>query len=124
MNRFFQALFLLWFFVVKKTVFKINFQKQSWEIGILKEGVILFLKRNLFLPLLGCNNLFGEIRIIDEKINFYSIASTKIGCTEELRQLEEQFVLLLENSTLSFKIEENEAELYNSEKELIFKLYR
>ena len=81
-------------------------------------------EKKFFSATLGCNNLFGEIRIIDEKINFYSIASTKIGCTEELRQLEEQFVLLLENSTLSFKIEENEAELYNSEKELIFKLYR
>ena len=123
-NRFFSSFVFVLVFSCQKDSFQNKLSETilgNWNIE--RGGNFIFEKKS-FSATLGCNNLFGEIRITNEKINFYSIASTKIGCTEELRQLEEQFVLLLENSTLSFKIEENEAELYSSESELIFKLYR
>ena len=124
MNRFISSFVFVMVFCCQKDSFQNKLSETilgNWNIE--RGGNFIFEKKS-FSATLGCNNLFGEIRIIDEKINFYSIASTKIGCREELRQLEEQFVLLLENSTLSFKIEENEAELYNSKRDLIFKLYR
>ena len=124
MNRFISSFVFVMVFCCQKDSFQNKLSETilgNWNIE--RGGNFIFEKKS-FSATLGCNNLVGEIRIINEKINFYSIESTKIGCKEEIRQLEEQFVLLLENSTLSFKIEENEAELYNSKRDLIFKLYR
>ena len=100
MNRFFSSFVFVMVFCCQKDSFQNKLSETilgNWNIE--RGGNFIFEKKS-FSATLGCNNLFGEIRIIDEKINFYSIASTKIGCTEEFRQLEEQFVLLLENSTL------------------------
>ena len=124
MNRFFSSCVFVLVFCCQKDTFQNKLLETilgNWNI---EGGGNFIFENNSFSASLGCNKLFGEIRIIDEKINFYSIASTKIGCTEELTELEEQFVLLLENSTLSFNIEENGVKLYNSERKLIFKLYR
>ena len=124
MNRFFSSFVFVLVFSCQKDSFQIKLSETilgNWNI---ERGGNFIFEKNSFSASLGCNKLFGEIRIINEKINFYSIASTKIGCTEELSQLEEQFVSLLENSTLSFNIEENGVKLYNSERELIFTLYR
>ena len=124
MNRFFSSFVFVLVFSCQKDSFQNKLSETilgSWNI---ERGGNFIFEKNSFSASLGCNKLFGEIRIINEKINFYSIASTKIGCTEELSQLEEQFVSLLENSTLSFNIEEKVAKLYNSKRELIFKLYR
>ena len=124
MNRFFSSFVFVLVFSCQKDSFQIKLSETilgNWNI---ERGGNFIFEKNSFSASLGCNKLFGEIRIINEKINFYSIASTKIGCTEELSQLEEQFVSLLENSTLSFNIEGKVAKLYNSKRELIFKLYR
>ena len=123
-NRFFSSFVFVLVFSCQKDSFQNKLSETilgNWNI---ERGGNFIFEKNSFSASLGCNKLFGEIIIINEKINFYSIASTKIGCTEQLTQLEEQFVLLLENSTLSFNIEENAAKLYNSKRELIFKLYR
>ena len=123
-NRFFLIFTLAAFFCCQKEDFQINLAETilgNWNIE--KGGNFIF-EKDSFSASFGCNTFFGEIKITYGKINFYLIASTKIGCTDQLRQLEEQFVLLLENSTLIFNIDENLAKLYNSERELIFTLYR
>jgi heat shock protein HslJ len=123
-NRFFLISSLATFFCCQKEDFQNNLAETilgNWNIE--KGGNFIF-EKDSFSASLGCNTFFGEIKITDGTINFYLIASTKIGCTDQLRQLEEQFILLLENSTLIFSIDENLAKLYNSERELIFKLYR
>ena len=122
--RFFLIFTLAAFFCCQKEDFQNNLSETilgNWNIE--KGGNFIF-EKDSFSASFGCNTFFGEIKITYEKINFYLIASTKIGCTDQLRQLEEQFVLLLENSTLIFNIDENLAKLYNSERELIFTLYR
>ena len=93
----------------------------NWNIE--KGGNFIF-ENDSFSASLGCNTFYGEIKITNGTVNFFLIASTKMGCTDQLRQLEEQFILLLENSILSFDIDENLAKLYNSNRELIFTLYR
>ena len=123
-NRFLLIFVLATFFCCQKKDFQNNLTETilgNWNIE--KGGNFIF-EKDSFSASLGCNTFFGEIKITDETINFYLIASTKIGCTEQLRQLEEQFILLLEYSTLIFNIDENLAKLYNSERELIFTLYR
>ena len=123
-NRFFLIFTLAAFFCCQKEDFQNNLAETilgNWNIE--KGGNFIF-EKDSFSASLGCNTFFGEIKITYGTINFYLIASTKIGCTDQLRQLEEQFVLLLENSTLIFNIDENLAKLYNSERELIFTLYR
>jgi len=123
-NRFFIILALAIFFCCQKEYFQNNLADTilgDWNIE--KGGNFIF-EKDSFSASLGCNTFFGEIKITDGTINFYLIASTKIGCTEQLRQLEEQFILLLEYSTLIFNIDENLAKLYDNERELIFTLYR
>jgi len=123
-NRFFLISSLATFFCCQKEDFQNNLAETilgNWNIE--KGGNFIF-EKDSFSASLGCNTFFGEIKITDGTINFYLIASTKIGCTDQLRQLEEQFILLLENSTLIFNIDENLAKLYNIERELIFILYR
>ncbi|MEC8598958.1 MAG: META domain-containing protein [Bacteroidota bacterium] len=123
-NRFLLISSLATFFCCQKEDFQNNLAETilgNWNIE--KGGNFIF-EKDSFSASLGCNTFFGEIKITDGTINFYLIASTKIGCTDQHRQLEEQFILLLENSTLIFSIDENLAKLYNSERELIFTLYR
>ena len=123
-NRFLLIFALVTFFCCQKEDFQNNLAETilgNWNI---EEGGNFFFEKDSFSASLGCNTFFGEIKITDETINFFLIASTKIGCTDQLSQLEEQFILLLENSTLIFNIDENLAKLYNSERELIFTLYR
>ena len=123
-NRFLLIFALVAFFCCQKEDFQNKLAETmlgNWNIE--KGGNFIF-EKNSFSASLGCNTFFGEIKITDGTINFYLIASTKIGCTEQLRQLEEQFILLLEYSTLIFNIDENLAKLYDSERELIFTLYR
>ena len=107
------------FFCCQKESFQNSLTEKilgNWNI---ENGGSFIFKKDSFLASLGCNNFFGEIKIIDETINFYFIGSTKIGCTAELRKLEKEFILFLENSILSFDIDENRAKLYNSNRELI-----
>ena len=123
-NRFLLIFVLGTFFCCQKEDFQNNLAETilgNWNIE--KGGNFIF-EKDSFSASLGCNTFFGEIKITDGTINFYLIASTKIGCTDQLRQLEEQFILLLENSTLIFNVDEKLAKLYNSEMELIFTLYR
>ena len=123
-NRFLLIFVLVTFFCCQKEDFQNNLAETilgNWNIE--KGGNFIF-EKDSFSASLGCNTFFGEIKITDGTINFYLIASTKIGCTEQLRQLEEQLILLLEYSTLIFHIDENLAKLYDSERELIFTLYR
>tara|TARA_B100000963_G_scaffold205084_1_gene178556 strand:- start:1056 stop:1436 length:381 start_codon:yes stop_codon:yes gene_type:complete len=123
-NRFLLIFTLVTFFCCQKEDFQNNLAETilgNWNIE--KGGNFIF-EKDSFSASLGCNTFFGEIKITDGTINFYLIASTKIGCTGQLSQLEEQFILLLENSTLIFNIDENLAKLYNSKRELIFTLYR
>ena len=123
-NRFLLISALASFFCCQKEDFQNKLAETilgNWNIE--KGGNFIF-EKDSFSASLGCNTFFGEIKITDGTINFYLIASTKIGCTDHLRQLEEQFILLLEYSTLIFSIDENLAKLYNSERELIFTLYR
>lgn len=123
-NRFLLIFVLGTFFCCQKEDFQNNLAETilgNWNI---KKGGNFIFEKDSFSASLGCNTFFGEIKITDGTINFYLIASTKIGCTEQLRQLEEQFILLLEYSTLIFHIDENLAKLYDSERELIFTLHR
>ena len=123
-NRFLLIFVLGTFFCCQKEDFQNNLAETilgNWNI---KKGGNFIFEKDSFSASLGCNTFFGEIKITDGTINFYLIASTKIGCTEQLRQLEEQLILLLEYSTLIFHIDENLAKLYDSERELIFTLYR
>ena len=123
-NRFLLIFVLVTFFCCQKEDFQNNLAETilgNWNI---KKGGNFIFEKDSFSASLGCNTFFGEIKITDGTINFYLIASTKIGCTEQLRQLEEQFILLLEYSTLIFHIDENLAKLYDSEREFIFTLYR
>ena len=123
-NRFLLISALVTFFCCQKEDFQNNLAETilgNWNI---KKGGNFIFEKDSFSASLGCNTFFGEIKITDGTINFYLIASTKIGCTEQLRQHEEQFILLLEYSTLIFHIDENLAKLYDSERELIFTLYR
>ena len=123
-NRFLLIFALVTFFCCQKEDFQNNLAETilgNWDI---KKGGNFIFEKDSFSASLGCNTFFGEIKITDRTINFYLIASTKIGCTEQLRQLEEQFILLLEYSTLIFNIDENLAKLYDNERELIFTLYR
>ena len=123
-NRFLLISALVTFFCCQKEDFQNNLAETilgNWNIE--KGGNFIF-EKDSFSASLGCNTFFGEIKITDGTINFYLIASTKIGCTDQLRQLEEEFILLLEYSTLIFSIDENLAKLYNSERELIFTLHR
>ena len=123
-NRFLLIFALVTFFCCQKEDFQNNLAETilgNWNI---KKGGNFIFEKDSFSASLGCNTFFGEIKITDGTINFYLIASTKIGCTEQLRQLEEQLILLLEYSTLIFHIDENLAKLYDSERELIFTLYR
>ena len=123
-NRFLLISALASFFCCQKEDFQNKLAETilgNWNIE--KGGNFIF-EKDSFSASLGGNTFFGEIKITDGTINFYLIASTKIACTDQYRQLEEQFILLLENSTLIFSIDENLAKLYNSERELIFTLYR
>ncbi len=123
-NRFLLIFALVTFFCCQNEDFQNNLAETilgDWNIE--KGGNFIF-EKDSFSASLGCNTFFGEIKITDGTINFYLIASTKIACTDQLRQLEEQFILLLEYSTLIFNIDENLAKLYDSERELIFTLYR
>ena len=123
-NRFFLSCLLAVFFCCQKGSFQNSLAETilgNWKIE--KGGSFIF-EKDSFSASLGCNTFFGEIKIIDGTINFYLIASTKIGCIAEIRELEEEFILLLENSILSYNIDENLAKLYNSKRELIFTLHR
>ena len=123
-NRFLLIFALVTYFCCQKQDFQNNLAETilgNWNIE--KGGNFIF-ENNSFSASLGCNTFFGEVKITNGTVNFFLIASTKMGCTDQLRQLEEQFILLLENSILSFDIDENLAKLYNSNRELIFTLYR
>ena len=123
-NRFLLVFVLGTFFCCQKQDFQNNLSETilgNWNIE--KGGNFIF-EKDSFSASLGCNTFYGEIKITNGTVNFFLIASTKMGCTDQLRHLEEQFILLLENSILSFDIDENLAKLYNSNRELIFTLYR
>ena len=123
-NRFFLIFALVTFFCCQKEDFQNNLAETILGNWNTEKGGNFIFEKDSFSASFGCNTFFGEIKISDEIINFYLIASTKIGCTDQLRQLERQFVLLLENSTLIFTTDENLAKFYNSEMELIFTLHR
>tara|TARA_B100000989_G_scaffold236862_1_gene183771 strand:+ start:334 stop:606 length:273 start_codon:yes stop_codon:yes gene_type:complete len=88
-NRFLLIFALVVFFCCQKEDFQNKLAETmlgNWNIE--KGGNFIF-EKNSFSASLGCNTFFGEIKINNETINFYMIASTKIGCTDQLTQLED-----------------------------------
>ena len=63
-----------------------------------------YLLRLIFSLSVGCNSIFGKIRIIENRIYFSLIASTLMGCPEAEGEKEKELIRLLENNILNFSI--------------------
>lgn len=103
---------------------KINSQENilgDWDI---KGGGTLFIETDSFSLSVGCNSIFGKIRIIENRIYFSLIASTLMGCPEAEGEKEKEFIRLLENNILNFSISGERAILFNENDEEIITLIR
>ena len=81
---------------------KVNSQENilgDWDI---KGGGTLFIETDSFSLSVGCNSIFGKIRIIENKIYFSLIASTLMGCPEAEGEREKELIRLLENNILNY----------------------
>ena len=103
---------------------KVNNQENilgDWDI---KGGGTLFIETDSFSLSVGCNSIFGKIRIIENRIYFSLIASTLMGCPETEREKEKELIRLLENNILNFSISGEKAFLFNENDEEIITLIR
>ena len=103
---------------------KVNSQENilgDWDI---KGGGTLFIETDSFSLSVGCNSIFGKIRIIENKIYFSLIASTLMGCPEAEGDKEKELIRLLENNILNFSISGERAILFNENDEEIITLIR
>ena len=93
----------------------------DWDI---KGGGTLFIEPDSFSLSVGCNSIFGKIRIIENRIYFSLIASTLMGCPEAEGDKEKELIRLLENNILNFSISGERAILFNENDEEIITLIR
>ena len=93
----------------------------DWDI---EGGGTLFFETDSFSASAGCNTLFGGITIENNSITFSLIASTLIACPEFLAEREQTLVALFENKRLTYRFEEDRAQLLNSEGEIVATLFR
>jgi len=93
----------------------------DWDI---KGGGTLFIEPDSFSLSVGCNSIFGKIRIIENRIYFSLIASTLMGCPEAEGEKEKGLIRLLENNILNFSISDEKAFLFNENDEEIITLIR
>ena len=103
---------------------KINNQENiiaDWDI---KGGGTLLIEPDSFSLSVGCNLIFGKIRISDKRIYFSLIASTLMGCPEVEEEREKELIRLLENNILNFSISGEKAILFNENDEEIITLTR
>ena len=103
---------------------KVNSQENilgDWDI---KGGGTLFIETDSFSLSVGCNSIFGKIRIIENRIYFSLIASTLMGCPEAEGEKEKELIRLLENNILNFSISGERAILFNENDEEIITLIR
>jgi heat shock protein HslJ len=92
-----------------------------WDID---GGGRLYFDEKKFSATAGCNTLFGSVIIEQETVSFSFIATTLIGCPEPERTREEELSILFDSATLSYKIENNQAFLENSEGQKVLTLTR
>jgi heat shock protein HslJ len=92
-----------------------------WDI---ENGGTLFFESDKFSLSVGCNTLFGSVVVAQNSLTFSMIASTLMGCPEEVANRENELAKLFENASLTFEIEDDKAFLTNSSGALIMKLYR
>ena len=103
---------------------KVNNQENilgDWDI---KGGGTLFIETDSFSLSVGCNSIFGKIRIIENRIYFSLIASTLMGCPEAEGEKEKELIRLLENNILNFSFSGEKAILFNENDEEIITLTR
>lgn len=103
---------------------KVNSQENilgDWDI---KGGGTLLIEPDSFSLSVGCNLIFGKIRISDKRIYFSLIASTLMGCPEAEGDKEKELIRLLENNILNFSISGERAILFNENDEEIITLIR
>jgi len=93
----------------------------DWDI---EGGGTLFFDTDSFSATAGCNTLFGGITIENNKISFSLIASTLIGCPELEAEREGELAALFENAILTYRLEEDGAQLLNQEGEIVATLSR
>ena len=63
----------------------------------------------------GCNQIGGEIRIIDKNISLSDIYSTQMLCNPKIMQFEQEYTLLLEK-VASFEVSEKTLTLFDKNK--------
>jgi len=93
----------------------------NWDID---GGGTLFFEMDSFSASAGCNTLFGGISIEKNRINFSLIATTLIGCPELEAEREGELAALFENAILTYRFEEDGAQLFNQEGEIVATLSR
>lgn len=92
-----------------------------WDID--GGGTLLF-ETDSFSASAGCNSLFGGITIENDRIIFSLIATTLMGCPDFEAEREEALAALFENATLTYRLEEDLAQLLNQEGEIVATLSR
>ena len=92
-----------------------------WDI---EGGGSLFFEEENFSASAGCNTLFGSVNVAQETVTFSMIATTLIACPEPQRSREEELAELFESATLTYKVENNQAELQNTDGQRVLTLTR
>jgi heat shock protein HslJ len=94
----------------------------NWDIV---GGGTLSLEKDSFSISAGCNTLFGGVLIEENSLSFSSIASTFMACPNESdAEREEVLASLFENAILTYRLEEDGAQLLNQEGEIVVTLFR
>ena len=128
MKNSFTSIVLLFFFLsvysCTKEVPTANYPDSIFGHWDIDGGWTLFFEEGSFSASAGCNTLFGDVTMTNESLTFSLIASTLIGCPEEEGNREQELVALLDKAVLTFRLEENSAQLFNEEGEMVLTLMR
>ena len=92
-----------------------------WDI---KGGGTLYFEVGRFSTSVGCNTLFGEVDITEESLGFSLIATTLMACPEEEDEREQELATLFDSATLTYKLIDNQAILFNSQGDIVLTLIR
>ena len=128
MKNSFISIVLLFFFLsvysCTKEVSTTNYPDSIFGHWDIEGGGTLLFEEGSFSASAGCNSLFGSVTTTDELLTFSFIASTLIGCPEAEGKREQELVALLDKAVLTYRLEENSAQLFNDEGEVVLSLMR
>jgi heat shock protein HslJ len=92
-----------------------------WDIEV---GGTLFFEEDTFSASSGCNSLFGDVEIENNKLSFSWLASTLMACPGPEGEREEELKAVLENAILTFSLKGNQMELFDPQDNKVMTLTR